>query len=257
MRPLPPLGSMQARRATWDPSQIVASLLAAYGPSFTDDGAGDECSSWHETVAAKHATASGTARPTIIYSASGYGKDVLDFDGSSDYLFTSPSTITGGVNTLTLAWIGHADSVSGVRKIVETGTGGAGSFAMFLENAKLSVYAGGAAGQDYVAGNTTISTTTRYLFVVEIPFSDFTSAGAGASNIKMWVSNSLQTHTIVGENATNTTMGTKTWIIGRWISAGAQYWDGRMGWLRAWGGALTGTERSNLYAWAQANYGVA
>jgi hypothetical protein len=234
--------------APWTPANLAIPRIAQFEQQFVDDGGG-VCSSWIDQVAAKNATATLTARPSIVTSGS---KQVLDFDGSSDFLFTSPATITGGQNIVTFACIVNADSVSGVRKIVESGTGGAGSFAVFLESAKLSVYAGGAAGQDYVAGNTTINASTTYLFVVEIPWSTLTT-----DEIRSWVNGVQQTQSVVGNTATNTTFGTKTWIVGRWISAGSQYWDGKMMLLDAWAGAFTAQEQALFYAWAQREYGVA
>jgi hypothetical protein len=236
--------------APWTPNSITLPRIAQFEQQFLSTGAA--CDAWVDQVAAKNATATLTARPTIVTDPNYAGKQVLDFDGANNFLFTSPSTITGGQNVVTFAWIGHADSVAGVRKIVETGTGGAGSFAIFVEGARLSVYAGGAAGQDYVAGNTPIVAGTRYLFIVEIPWSTLTT-----DEIKSWVNGTQQTQSVVGNTATNTTFGTKTWIIGRWISAASQYWDGRMAYLDAWSGSLSAGEIALFYAWAQLNYGVA
>lgn len=233
----------------WTPADITLPVLFTYEEQHTNvSGA---CSAWIEEFAAKSAL-QGTAgnRPAITTAN---GIEVIDFElTNANFLSTTPATITGGVNVLTIAFIGTLESVAGIQKIVETNTGGAGSFALFQEGTKLAVYAGGAAGQDYVWGDTTLLAATRYLFVVEIPFSTLTT-----DVIKSWVNNVAQTQTPIVATATNTTMITSAYTMGKWIAAGLQYWDGEMDILRGWNGSFDATTRANLYAWAKRVYLVA
>jgi hypothetical protein len=236
---------------TWAPTDLTNRVCLFQGQYFAglDGGALSWVDEGGQSYHATNSAAAAQATPLLKVPAY-QNKNVLDFDGTSDYYQTI--SIPGGHNVLTLAWIGHADSVSGVRKIMETVAGGAGAFAVFLEGAKLSVWANGAAGQDYVAGDTTIVAGVRYLFIVEIPFSTLTS-----STIASWVNDVAQTQSIVSNTATNTTSAAALWQLGRWVSAALQYWDGAMGLLGAWSRALTPTERTDFYTYARTNYGVA
>lgn len=235
---------------SWTPQQIAATPLIYLSGQHNPGLDGGSLDWLDETGNLRHGTNSAVAAQPAYLTSAAYGNhEVMDFDGSSDFLQTT--SVAGGHNTITLAWIGHADSVTGVRKIVETVTGGAGAFSFFVEGSKLSVWANGAAGQDYVAGNTTIVTGTRYLFIVEIPFSALAS-----STIATWVNGVSQTQTIIANTATNTTAITALWQIGRWVSAASQYWDGMMAVLGAWIGTFTPTERANFLTFAQTYYGV-
>lgn len=235
----------------WTPAAIADRLLMLSG-QYTPGRDGGVLGWIDESGLSRNATNSAeTGQGTPLLKVPAYGnKNVLDFNGTSSTYQTA--SVTGGNGTLTLAWIGHADSISGVRRIVETSTGGVGGFGVFIESSKLSAYANGATGQDYVAGDTTIVVGTRYLFILEIPFSALST-----STIASWVNNAAQTQTIISNTATNTNMNTSLWQIGRWVSAALQFWDGSMAFLGAWARSLTPTERDAFYAYAQANYGVA
>ncbi len=241
------------RTQSFDPQISIAATNILYFSGQYQTGLDGGALSWlDESGNADHAINSTVAaQPTMVLNNASYGNhNVLDFDGSADYYQTT--SVAGGNNVVTVAWIGHADSVAGVRKLFETSTATAGAFAVFLESSKLSCWANGAAGQDYVAGDTTIVVGTRYLFIVEIPFSTLTSAA-----ISSWVNNVQQTQTVISNTATNTTMITALWHVSRNAAAGTQFFDGRAAVLGAWSGSFTPTERTNFYTWAQANYGVA
>jgi hypothetical protein len=240
--------SMIYEGRAWTPADIALTRIARYENRHTDDGGGP-CSVWFEEVAAKNATAATTARPTIATDFNNH--EVLDFDGTTDVM-VSNAAITGGHNTATFAWIGSTDNAAATKRLLETNTSSAGAFAIFTESGKLSVSMAGAAGQDYVAGNTSLVNGTKYLFIVEIPFSTI-----GTAEIKSWVNGVQQTQSVIANTATNTTMITSVWTIGKWVLAGAQFFDGRMAYLDAWAGAFTATETANFYTWAKANYGVA
>ncbi len=235
----------------WTPNDIADRLVLLSGQYY--EGLDGNALSWLDEFGNARNATNGTvaAQPARLLKQAAYvNKNILDFNGSSHFYQTL--SIPGGNNVFTFAWIGHADSLTGVRKIVETVTGGAGAFAVFAEGSKLSVWANGAAGQDYVAGDTTLVVGTRYLFIVEIPFSTLSTAA-----IASWVNNVAQTQTVITNTATNTTLISALWQIGRWVSAASQYWDGGMALLGGWTRSFTSTERNNFYAWAQANYGVA
>lgn len=248
-----PIGSIQARRG-WTPTDILAPKIIYLTQQHLDTGSG-KCYQWNDESGHGYNPAQSTndARPNIVLADSNYnGKDVLDFDpggAAADFMFTP--VITGGQNTVTLAFIGHLDDTSGDHKIMDTNVRGDGAFSMYVAATKLYAWGQSASGLNWYHGDTVLSNGTRYLFVVEIPFSAFST-----TPLTLWVNNTLQTLTTVQQLASNVTSATIAWHIGRWAQANLQHWDGTMAVLAAWDGTLSSTERANLYAWAQAEYNV-
>lgn len=244
MRPNPPLASMQARRAAWTPASLPNDVELDLFDEHNDAGSG-ACDIWDGESSTPNATASGTERPTISTADANLLTEVLDFDGTNDTMVT-PS-ITGGQNTLTYVIVCRLDVVpAGVAKIVE-----ASDHSIFIEGGKLSVWANGATGQDYVAGNTTIAINTNYEFVVEIPFSTL-----GSAQIKSWVNRAAQTQTDIVATATNKTSASSTVRIGKWALAALQYFNGKMARISRYRGAFTAPDLASYGAYNQATHAV-
>jgi hypothetical protein len=209
MRPLPPLGSMQARRDGPFSPLSLGPIIFLRGDSATlTGGSPNKISSWTDQSGNGNHAVQGTdaSRPQYTASNANFnGQPTADFAGGQTLTVSMP----GGYNAVTLFYAYRPITAIAGRPIVTQGLVARSFYA-----AGDAIISTGASGFDQLTFTAADQVNTKYYKACRFPFSTLSSSAPDSTR-----NGSAQTGTATSNTGTDTTLNALTWTIGSTVLA--------------------------------------